>query len=146
MKYEVVKFINNNLELEVNVSPDEDTIWLTKEQISELFDRDRTVISRHIKNLFADGELDEKQVSAKNAHTASDGKTYLVDFYNLDAVIAVGYRVQSPNASIFRRWATNTLKEYLLKGYVINGNPRLFNCRDENEPCASFAIDSIYTI
>ena len=125
MKYEVVKFINNNLELEVNVSPDEDTVWVTKEQISKLFDRDRTVISRHIKNLFADGELDEKQVSAKNAHTGPDGKTYLVDFYNLDVIIAVGYRVKSPNASIFRRWATNTLKEYLLTGYVINENRTL---------------------
>ena len=120
MKYEVVKFVNNNLELEVNVSPDEDTVWVTKEQISRLFDRDRTVISRHIKNLFADGELDEKQVSAKNAHTGPDGKTYLVDFYNLDVVIAVGYRVKSPNATIFRKWAARVLKEYLFKGYVIN--------------------------
>ena len=122
MKYELVKFVNNNLELEVSVSPDEDTVWLTKEAISTLFNRDRTVISRHIKNLFIDGELDEKRVSAKNAHTGPDGKTYLVDFYNLDVVIAVGYRVKSPNATIFRKWAANVLKEYLLKGYVVNGN------------------------
>ena len=109
MKYEVVKFINNNLELEVNMSPDEDTIWLTKEQISELFDRDRTVVSRHIKNLFADGELDEKQVSAKNAHTASDGKTYLVDFYNLDVVIAVGSRTRSTILPVFYQWVRQVL-------------------------------------
>ena len=95
-----------------------------------MFGRDRTVISRHIKNLFVDGELDEKQVSAKNAHTGPDGKTYLVDYYNLDVVIAVGYRVKSSNATIFRKWASNVLKEYLLKGYVINGNRTLVT--DEN--------------
>ena len=128
MKYELVKFVNNNLELEVTVSPDEDTVWVTKEQISKLFDRDRTVISRHIKNLFADGELDEKQVSAKNAHTGPDGKTYLVDFYNLDVVIAVGYRVKSPNATIFRKWTARVLKEYLFKGYVINEKRTMVTC------------------
>ncbi len=79
MKYELVKFVNNNLELEVNVSPDEDTVWVTKEQISRLFSRDKSVISRHIKNIFKDGELDEKQVVAKNATTGPDGKTYLVN-------------------------------------------------------------------
>ena len=130
MKYELVKFVNNGFELEVNVSPEEDTVWLNKEDISILFGRDRTVISRHIKNLFVDGELDEKRVSAKNAHTGPDGKTYLVDYYNLDVVIAVGYRVKSSNATIFRKWASNVLKEYLLKGYVINGNRTLVT--DEN--------------
>ena len=103
MKYEVVKFVNNNLELEVNVSPDEDTVWVTKEQISRLFDRDRTVISRHIKNLFADGELDEKQVSAKNAHTGPDGKTYNITFYNLDVIISIAYRVKSQIGNIFKK-------------------------------------------
>ena len=120
MKYELVKFVNDNLELEINVSPKEDTIWMNKEQIALLFDRDRTVISRHIKNLFNDGELIEKQVCAKNARTGPDGKNYLVDYYNLDVVIAVGYRVKSPNATVFRKWATKVLKEYLLRGYVID--------------------------
>ena len=120
MKYELVKFVNDNLELEINVSPKEDTIWMNKEQIALLFDRDRTVISRHIKNLFNDGELIEKQVCAKNARTGPDGKNYLVDYYNLDVVIAVGYRAKSPNATVFRKWATNVLKEYLLRGYVID--------------------------
>ena len=72
--------------------------------------------------MFSDGELDEKQVSAKNAHTGPDGKTYIVDFYNLDVVIAVGYRVKSSNASLFRKWAANVLREYLVKGYIINSN------------------------
>ncbi len=115
-----MKFVNDNLELEINVSPKEDTIWMNKEQIALLFDRDRTVISRHIKNLFNDGELIEKQVCAKNARTGPDGKNYLVDYYNLDVVIAVGYRVKSPNATVFRKWATKVLKEYLLRGYVID--------------------------
>lgn len=120
MKYELVKFVNDNLELEINISPKEETIWMNKEQIALLFNRDRTVISRHIKNLFNDGELIEKQVCAKNARTGPDGKNYLVDYYNLDVVIAVGYRVKSPNATVFRKWATNVLKEYLLRGYVID--------------------------
>ena len=120
MKYEIVKFVNDNLELEINISPKEETIWMNKEQIALLFDRDRTVISRHIKNLYNDGELIEKQVCAKNARTGPDGKNYIVDYYNLDVVIAVGYRVKSPNATVFRKWATNVLKEYLLRGYVID--------------------------
>ncbi len=120
MNYELVKFVNDNLELEITISPKEETVWMSKELIACLFDRDRTVISRHIKNLFSDGELIEKQVCAKNARTGPDGKSYMVDYYNLDVVIAVGYRVKSPNATVFRKWATNVLKEYLLKGYVIN--------------------------
>ena len=141
MKYELVKFVNNDLELEVSVSPDQETVWLTKDQISSLFDRDRTVISRHIKNLFSDGELDEKQVSAKNAHTGPDGKTYIVDFYNLDVVIAVGYRVKSPNASLFRKWAANVLREYLVKGYIINSNRALVT--NENYINLINKVDSI---
>lgn len=120
MNYELVKFVNNNLELEISISPKEETVWMSKEQIACLFNRDRTVISRHIKNLFSDGELIEKQVCAKNARTGPDGKNYIVEYYNLDVIIAVGYRVKSPNATVFRKWATNVLKEYLLKGYVIN--------------------------
>lgn len=120
MNYELVKFVNDNLELEITISPKEETIWMNKEQIALLFDRDRTVISRHIKNLFNDGELIEKEVCAKNARTGPDGKNYIVDYYNLDVVIAVGYRVKSPNAIVFRKWATNVLKEYLLRGYVID--------------------------
>lgn len=125
MNYELVKFVNGSLELEVNVSPTEETIWMDKDQIGLLFGRDRTVISRHIKNLFSDHELDKNQVCAKNARTGTDGKSYIIDYYNLDVIIAIGYRVKSPNASIFRKWASNVLREYLLKGYVINENRSL---------------------
>ena len=120
MEYEVIKFENNNVELEVSVSPEEETVWLTKDQMAILFDRDRTVISRHIKNLFSEKELDEKQVCAKNARTGSDGKTYMVDCYNLDVIISIGYRVKSKNGVLFRKWANSVLKEYLLKGYALN--------------------------
>ena len=119
MKYEIVKFVNNNLELEINVSPDEETVWLTKEQMSLLFDRDRTVISRHIKNIFKEGELDENISCAKNARQVGDQIHHTV-FYNLDVVVSVGYRVKSTNGVLFRKWAADVLKEYLLKGYVIN--------------------------
>ena len=125
MKYELVKFVNDNLELEVNVSPDEETVWLSLVDLCVLFSRDKSVISRHIKNIFKDGELDEKQVVAKNATTGPDGKTYNVTFYNLDAIISIGYRVKSQNGIAFRKWAINVLKEYLIKGYVINSERTL---------------------
>lgn len=125
MKYELVKFVNDNLELEVNVSPDEETVWLSLADLCVLFSRDKSVISRHIKNIFKDGELDEKQVVAKNATTGPDGKTYNVTFYNLDAIISIGYRVKSQNGIAFRKWAINVLKEYLIKGYVINSERTL---------------------
>ena len=119
MKYELIKFVNNNLELEVTVSPDQETVWLTKDQMALLFNRDRTVISRHIKNIFKEGELDENTSYAKNARQVG-GQIHYTLFYNLDAVISVGYRVKSSNGVLFRKWATNVLKEYLIKGYVIN--------------------------
>lgn len=125
MKYELVKFVNDNLELEVNVSPDEETVWLSLVDLCVLFSRDKSVISRHIKNIFKDGELDEKQVVAKNATTGPDGKTYNVTFYNLDVIISIGYRVKSQNGIAFRKWAINVLKEYLIKGYVINSERTL---------------------
>ena len=120
MAYELIKFENGGLELEVNVSPEEETVWLTKDQISLLFDRDRTVISRHISNIFKECELEEKRVCAKNARTGPDGKNYHVDYYNLDVIISVGYRVKSKNGVLFRKWANKVLKEYLLKGYALN--------------------------
>ena len=125
MKYELVKFVNDNLELEVNVSPDEETVWLSLADLCVLFNRDKSVISRHIKNIFNDGELDEKQVVAKNATTGPDGKTYNITFYNLDVIISIGYRVKSQNGIAFRKWAINVLKECLIKGYVINNERTL---------------------
>ena len=109
MKYELVKFVNNNLELEVTVSPEEETVWLSKEDMSFLFNRDRSVISRHIKNIFESNELEEKS-NVHFLHIANSDKP--VTFYNLDVVISVGYRVKSSNGVVFRKWASKVLKEY----------------------------------
>ena len=119
MEYEIIKFTNNNLELEVNVSPEQDTVWLTKEQIATLFDRDRSVIVRHINNIYEEGELAKESSCAKNAHKVN-GQVYYTELFNLDVIISVGYRVKSKNGVIFRKWANSVLKEYLLKGNAIN--------------------------
>ena len=120
MNYELIKFENGGLELEVNVSPEEETVWLTLNEMCLLFGRDKSVVSRHIKNIFKEGELDEERVIAKKATTAKDGKTYEVTFYNLDVIISVGYRVKSKNGVLFRKWANSILKQYLIKGYALN--------------------------
>ena len=97
-----------------------DTVWLSMEQMAELFQRDKSTISRHIKNIFTEGELNRGSVVAKFATTASDGKTYQVDYYNLDVIISVGYRVKSLRGTQFRIWATNILKEYMKKGFALD--------------------------
>ena len=97
-----------------------DTVWLSLEQMAELFQRDKSTISRHIKNIFAEGELNRGSVVAKFATTASDGKNYQVDYYNLDVIISVGYRVKSLRGTQFRIWATNILKEYMQKGFALD--------------------------
>lgn len=104
----------------VEVTFDQDTVWLSIDQMAELFQRDKSTISRHLKNIFEEGELDKNSVVAKNATTASDGKTYQVDFYNLDVIISVGYRVKSLRGTQFRIWATNILKEYMKKGFALD--------------------------
>lgn len=119
-KFELIKFKNGELELDVNDSPNENTVYLSLDEMTVLFGRDKSVISRHIKNVFIQDNLDENQVVAKNATTAADGKTYIVSYYSLDVIIPVGYRVHSKNGVIFRRWANSVLKEYLLKGAAIN--------------------------
>ena len=120
MNYEVIRFENGNVELEVNVSPEEETVWLNLNDICLLFGRDKSVISRHIKNVFKENELEKSRVVAKNATTGTDGKVYQVDYYNLDVIISVGYRVKSKNGIVFRKWANSVLKEYLLRGYALN--------------------------
>jgi len=97
-----------------------DSFWLNLNQISSLFDRDKSVISRHLSTIFASGELIRDSVVAKNATTAKDGKSYSVEFYNLDAIISVGYRVNSKRGTQFRQWATKRLKDYLIEGVAIN--------------------------
>jgi prophage maintenance system killer protein len=97
-----------------------DTVWLSLAQMAELFGRDKSVISRHLTRVFATGELGREAVVAENATTAADGKTYQVDYYNLDAILSVGYRVNSRRGTQFRIWATTTLREHLLRGYTLN--------------------------
>ncbi|MCH4890283.1 cytochrome C biogenesis protein CycH [Acidaminobacter sp. JC074] len=118
MENQLVHFKDGEFELDVNI--EKETIWLTQAQICELFERERSVVTRHINNIFKEGELDKDSVSAKNAHTASDGKTYETTFYNLDVIISVGYRVKSPRGILFRKWATKVLNHYLTEGYVVN--------------------------
>ncbi len=97
-----------------------DTVWLSVEQMAEVFQRDRSVIGKHIRNIFKEGELKKESVWAKFAHTADDGKTYQVDYYNLDVIISVGYKVKSLRGTQFRIWATNILKEYMQKGFALD--------------------------
>ncbi len=104
----------------IDVKIDNETVWLTLDQMATLFDRDKSTISRHIKNIFDEGELERESVVAKFATTAADGKTYQVDHYNLDVIISVGYRVKSLRGTQFRRWATERLKEYMIKGFTMD--------------------------
>ncbi len=97
-----------------------ETVWLALNQIAELFQRDKSVISRHLRNIFETGELVKKRVVAKNATTAADGKIYQVEYYNLDAIISVGYRVNSKRGTQFRIWASRVIKDHLIKGYSLN--------------------------
>ena len=117
MENEIIVFKNGGLELEVNVSEDRENVWLSKQQMADLFQRDRTVISKHLKNIFNESELSEKS-NVQNLHVANSDKP--VPFYSLDVIISVGYRVKSPNGIIFRKWATSILKDYMIKGYSIN--------------------------
>lgn len=105
---------------EIFVKLENDTVWLNLNQLTELFQRDKSLISRHISNIFKERELEEDSVVAKNATTAKDGKTYQVDYYNLDVIISVGYRIKSQRGTQFRIWANRILKEYLIKGFSIN--------------------------
>lgn len=115
---EIYQIEEGNTEISVNLNAD--TVWLNLNQMVELFQRDKSVISRHINNIFKEKELLKDSVVANNATTASDGKIYQVDYYNLDVVISVGYRIKSKRGTDFRIWANKVIKEYLIKGYAIN--------------------------
>lgn len=131
--------MNNSIEIyrsqdgsvQLNVKLENETVWLTQSQMAELFGKDRTTINRHISNIFKEGELDEFLVCAKNAHTKNYGRrsgfTQIkeITLYNLDVIISVGYRVKSVQGTRFRQWATSVLKQYLIKGYVINQQIKL---------------------
>ena len=116
----IFKAQDGNVKLDVNI--ENETVWLSLDQMSELFERDKSTISRHIKNIFKDGELSQNSVVANFATTASDGKVYDVTFYDLDVIISVGYRVKSQRGVEFRKWANSVLKDYILKGYAVNNN------------------------
>lgn len=109
---------NETMKLDVRVQ--QETVWLTQQQIAQLFGVKQPAISKHLKNIFDSGELDENSVHSILEYTAADGKSYQTKFYNLDAILSVGYRVNSRNATLFRQWANKVLKEYLLRGYAIN--------------------------
>ena len=117
-KNEIILFENQGVKLEVNLK--DETVWLNRSQLSELFGRDIKTIGKHINNALKEELLEDNSVVAKFATTASDGKTYQVEYYNLDMILSVGYRVKSNKGIIFRRWANKVLKEYTLKGYAVN--------------------------
>ena len=106
--------------IKLDVRLENETVWLSIDQMADLFKRDKSVVGKHIRNIFKERELVKDSVWAKFAYTASDGKTYQVDYYNLDVIISVGYRVKSLRGTQFRKWATTILKDHLLKGYSLN--------------------------
>jgi Virulence protein len=121
IKNEIVQFKDGDFVLDVPVSFDSETVWLNQKQIAHLFEIDRTVVGRHIRNIFQSGELDESSMCANFAHMGKlNVQEYNVKYYNLDVILAVGYRTNSSKGILFRKWANNILREYLLKGYVIN--------------------------
>ena len=122
MKNEIILFEDQNVKLEVNMK--DETVWLSQQQMADLFDKSRKTITRHIQNIYKDEELEESAVCSFFEHTAKDGKIYNIQYYNLDMIISVGYRVKSKKGIIFRKWANKVLKDFLIKGYAVN-NKRL---------------------
>jgi len=119
-KGEILLYKSSEGDTQVDVKLEEETVWLTQKQLSQLFQTERSVITKHINNIIKTKELQRNSVCAKFAHTATDGKIYTSNFYNLDMIISVGYRVNSKRGTQFRIWANKVLKEYLIKGYALN--------------------------
>ena len=122
-KYQMVKFTDNGFELDVRADSENETVWLTQEEMALLFDVDRTRIIRHVSNVYADGELEKKSTCAESAQVQKEGSRFVersIKLYNLDMIISVGYRVRSKRGIVFRRWANKVLKEYLIQGVAIN--------------------------
>lgn len=117
---EILIYQNQEGNIKIDVRLDEETVWLTQTQLCDLFAKSKATVSEHIKNIFEEGELNEKSVVRKSRTTASDGKNYETNFYNLDVIISVGYRVKSHQGTQFRIWATQRLKEYIVKGFALN--------------------------
>lgn len=127
---EFLLYTTPNGKVKVEIFLKDENIWLTQDKIALLFDVQRPAITKHIKNIFESGELTENSVSSILEHTANDGKTYKTKFYNLDAIISIGYRVNSKQATQFRIWATKRLKEYIIKGFTMD-DERLKNLKVE---------------
>ena len=119
-KSNIIMYTTEDGLTKIETTFDNDTVWLSLDGMARLFQRDSSVIGKHVRNIFKDGELSKDSVSAKFAYTASDGKTYQVDYYNLDVIISVGYRVKSQRGVQFRIWASNIIKEYMRKGFVMD--------------------------
>ena len=119
-KSDILMYTTSDGVTKIEVTFENDTVWLSIDQMAELFGRDRSVIGKHIRNIIKEGELEKNSVWANFAYTATDGKIYNVDFYNLDMIISVGYRVNSLRGTQFRIWATNILKEYMKKGFALD--------------------------
>lgn len=113
-------YLSEDGKIKIDVKFENETVWLSLDQMATLFGRDKSTISRHVKNIFEEGELQLSSVVANFATTATDGKKYQVDYYNLDVIISVGYRVKSQQGTLFRIWATQRLKEYIIKGFALN--------------------------
>jgi len=129
LKGDIILYTTPDGAAKVEVTYEGETFWMPQKQIAELFGVDRTVITKHLRNIFEEGELDRDSVCAEFAHTASDGKAYQVQYYALDAIIAVGYRVNSKQATQFRIWATRILKEFVIKGFVLDDERLKLNKR-----------------
>ena len=117
--YELIKFEDGDFSLDVNVSPNEDTVWLTQAQIAELYERERSVITKHIKNIVIENELSANSTCANFAQVQNEGGRLIeryVTYYNLDMILAIGYRVKSSRGNMFRHWSNSILKQYLMKG------------------------------
>ena len=121
MENEFVLFKDGALEIDVNITPDRETVWLTQEQMSKLFDTARSSIAYHIGNIFKEGELD-RESSVENFDRSMEKASRPPAYYNLDVIISVGYRVKSKRGIAFRKWANSVLKDYILKGYAVNNN------------------------
>ena len=117
---DIVIYQTEDGDTKIDVHFENENVWLSLDQLAALFCRDKSTVSRHLRNIFAEEELDRNSVVAKIATTAADNKIYMVDYYNLDAIISVGYRIQSKTATHFRRWATERLKEYIVKGFTMD--------------------------
>jgi len=120
MSSEILIYQNPDGNIKIDVRLEEETVWLTQSQMAELFGKSKKTVSEHIQNVFSEGELTENSVVRNFRTTAADGKSYDTNYYNLDVIISVGYRVKSPQGTQFRIWATQRLKEYIIKGFALN--------------------------